>query len=101
MELDFKVVLFCTQEEVDTLSQEYNVRSVTRLDDESEDSEQEVDDNEDRAADDEMEEEQGSGDEEEEEVFPYQHRANVPGHKRCEECWSQPCITNEDLNHQK
>ena len=108
MELDYKVVLFCTQEDVDTLSQQYNVRSISRLNNEDDsdknesESDEEVEDNGESETNEAMEEEeQNSGDEEEQEVFPYQHRANVAGYQRCDKCFSQPCITNEELNHQK
>ena len=110
MELDFRAVLFCSQQDVDTLSQTYNVRSVTRVDneddsDQNESENEEFEDNEEGDTDEAMEdEEQGSGDEEEQEIFPYQHRANVEGYQRCDKeggCNAQPCVTNKELNHQK
>ena len=89
MELDYKVVLFCTQEDVDTLSQQYNVRSISRLNNEDDsdknesESDEEVEDNGESETNEAMEEEeQNSGDEEEQEVFPYSrapYGKNRPG----------------------
>ena len=98
MEMDYKVVLVCTQEQLQQLSQEYDVRSVTPVNTET-DVESEAEDMEEEEEVDNMEDGE-SGDEEEDEVFPNKHRANVEGYERCESCFAQPCVTNEDLNEQ-